>query len=75
MIQQKPVSEFILRDESSEKDKLEVESLEPLESTDEEDEDLIENGVLGIQALREQPMKFLSNTKNSNGPRLCGHHR
>lgn len=50
---------FVLRDESSNEEMLEVESLEPLDLGDEEDEDLDENVVLGLQAIRELPMKVL----------------
>lgn len=43
----------------SEEDILKVESLGPIKSGDKENEDLIENGVLGLQAIREQLMEVL----------------
>lgn len=56
----KPILEFILQDESDDDGILEVESLEPLNlCDDEEEEDLAENIVLGLQALREQHVKVL----------------
>ncbi|CAH1452055.1 unnamed protein product [Lactuca virosa] len=47
-IQWKHVSEFVLEDELFDEEILEVENLEPLELGDEEDEDLVENAILGL---------------------------
>lgn len=62
-MQWKHVLEFMLQDESSDDEILEVKSLEPLKLIDEEDEDLVENVILGLQAIREQPMKVLSDVE------------
>lgn len=53
-IQWKSFSDFTLHDESSH---WAVEILEPIEKDDEEEEDLIENAVLGLQAIMEQSVK------------------
>lgn len=58
-IQWKPISEFVLRDEWTDEQILDVETLKPHESCDEEDEKLTENAILGLQAIREQPVKVL----------------
>lgn len=59
-IQWKPVSEFTLRDDSSEEDLIKVESCGHRKSGEEEEEEnLIEDVVLGLQAIREKPVKVL----------------
>lgn len=54
------VSDMVVRDESTDDEFLEV---EPLEKDDEEDEDLVENVILGLQAIRVQLVKVLSESK------------
>ena len=55
-IQWKPISDFVLQDESTDEEILKVEALE---LSDEEDEGLAENVILGLQAHTEQPLHVL----------------
>lgn len=53
----------MLRDESFDEEIFEVETFETLELEDDEDEDLAENGFLGLPFIREQLVTILSNTE------------
>lgn len=62
-IQWKPVSEFVLRDELSNEEIFEVETLEPLELEDEEEEYLAENVISGLQAIMQQHVRIVSDAE------------
>lgn len=54
-MQWKPISDYVLQDESIDEEIMEVETLEV-----DDDEDLVEDVILGLQAIREPPTKVLS---------------
>lgn len=51
----KPILDYALRDESTDEEILEVEIAEV-----DDDEDFVEDVILGLQAIREPHVKFLS---------------
>lgn len=54
-VQWKPISDYTLRDEPTDEEILEVETPKV-----DDDEDLVEDVILGLQAIRERPTKVLS---------------
>lgn len=53
----------MLRDDSYDDEIFEVETLEPIELEDKEEEVLVENVVLGLQAIREQLVNVFSDVE------------